>query len=408
MRRAAALAGIGLLALAGVVAHARGDASFEQVERGRYLAVLGDCAACHTAPGGQPFAGGVPIETPFGRLVGANITPDPDTGIGNWTLADFQGAMSRGVARGGAHLYGAMPYTAYTRVTAADNAAIWAYLQSLEPVRVEVETNLLPFPFSIRLSLLGWNMLNFTPGEYVPDPQQSEEWNRGAYIVQGLGHCGTCHTPKSLTGGDVNSRFVMGGVVDGWLAPDITGHPHSGIGAWSVEEIAEYLRTGANRYDIASGPMADVVRHSSQHWTEADLRATAVYLRSLGGQSAARTPAAANTPEMTRGAAIYADRCSGCHVGNGQGIARLFPRLAEAPLVVHDDPTSLIRVVLAGSRAGTTDARPTGPAMPSFAWNLSDDEVAAVLTYVRNSWGNAAPVVAESQVRDMRRALERR
>jgi len=395
------------LALTATTAFADGDASFSQVDRGRYLATLGDCAACHTAAGGKPFAGGVPIETPFGKLIGANITPDRETGIGTWSEADFQRSMSEGIAKGGYHLYGAMPYTAYTKVTKEDNAAIFAYLQTLEPVHNEIETNQLPFPFNIRAVLYGWNLLNFTKGEFKPDPKQSAEWNRGAYIVEGLGHCGTCHTPKTVLGGEKTSEFLKGNVVDGWLAPDITANAHSGVGKWSVEELTEYLKTGANKYDIASGPMAEEVSKSSQYWNDADLKAVAVYLKGLGGTPAVTLqPLKADDSRMIAGKALYSDRCSGCHTPSGEGVPSLFPRLAQAPLVVNADPTSLIRVVLVGSRAGSTDERPTAPAMPSFAWNLGDAEIASVVTYVRNSWGNAAPVVSAGQVKEAREHLQ--
>ncbi|UCI05190.1 c-type cytochrome [Mesorhizobium sp. B1-1-8] len=402
---------VSVVAAAGLVstAHAQSssDASFEKVERGRYLAVLGDCAACHTTAGGKPLAGGVVLRTPFGNLVGANITPDTDTGIGKWTLDDFQRVMSEGLGRGGFHLYGAMPYPAYTKVSKEDNAALWAYVQTVEPVKSPVEPNQLPFPFNVRLSLIGWNLLNFTRGEFRPDPARSAEWNRGAYLVQGLGHCGSCHTPKSLTGGDKNSEFLQGGTLDNWYAPDITADTHKGIGSWSSEDIVQYLKTGTNHFDIASGPMAEMVEKSSQHWTDPDLRAVAVYLRSVEGNGiAVPLPVDAHDKRMVAGRAIYADRCAACHVGSGEGVAKLFPKLAGAPLANNDDATSLIRVVLAGNVAGATNAMPTAPAMPSFAWNLSDEEIASVLTYVRNSWGNAAPPVDAPNVAALRKALQ--
>jgi mono/diheme cytochrome c family protein len=409
MRRALVLAGAAGLSLLGVASSFAdsGDASYEKVARGQYLATVGDCAACHTAPGGKPFAGGVPIETPFGRLVGANITPDRNTGIGGWSVDDFQNAMSQGIAKGGYHLYGAMPFTAYTKVTKEDNAAIWAYLQTVEPVNNPIEPNQLPFPFNVRLSLYGWNFLNFAAGEYVPDGTKTAEWNRGAYIVQGLGHCGTCHTPKSLTGGDKNGEFLQGTVVDGWLAPNITADPHKGIGSWSVEDLTQYLKTGANQFDVASGPMAEEVHNSSQYWNDADLQAVAVYLKDLGDKNApAPAPIAASDPVMVAGKEIYADRCSGCHVGKGEGVPSLFPRLANTPLVNNDDATSLIRVILAGSQAGSTAVHPTTPSMPSFGWNLDDAAVASVVTYVRNSWGNAAPAVTAADVGKLRASLQ--
>jgi mono/diheme cytochrome c family protein len=298
-----------------------------------------------------------------------------------------------------------MPFTAYTKVRKEDNLALWAYLQTIEPVNNPVETNQLPFPFNVRTSLIGWNMLNFTPGEFTPNAEKTPQWNRGAYLVEGLGHCGTCHTPKNLIGGDKNDQFLAGSNLQGWIAPDITANAHSGIGQWSNEDLVEYLKTGANRFDIASGPMAEAVENSTQHWTDEDLMAVAVYLKDGQPAAAAPQPVAADTPAMVAGKAIYADRCSACHVPNGEGVKNLFPKLAAAPLVNSTDPTSLIRVVLAGSRAGGTEAAPTGPAMPSFAWNLSDDNIADVLTYVRNTWGNAAPAVSVGEVSDLRKDL---
>jgi mono/diheme cytochrome c family protein len=385
-----------------------GDIDFSQLERGRYLATVGDCAACHSGPGLPPFAGGVVLETPFGDLIAPNITPDPETGIGTMSLSEFQRVMSEGIGRGGYHLYGAMPFTAYTKVTKEDNAAIWAYLQTIAPARNKVEPNQLPFPFDIRASLIGWNLINFSAGEFKPDPAKSPDWNRGAYIVEGLGHCGTCHTPKNVIGGDENSRFLEGATLENWFAPNLTADPRKGIGAWSLEDIVQYLKTGANRYDIASGPMAEMVAKSSQHWTDADLKAVALYLKDGGSADAgASQPIPDGDKRMVAGQAIFADRCTGCHLSSGTGVPKLFPRLAQAPLVNADDPSSLIRVVLAGSRAGATDAAPTGPAMPSFAWNLGDQDVAAVLTYVRNHWGNAAPAVEPDQVASLRKSLAR-
>ncbi|MFI8480139.1 c-type cytochrome [Pseudomonas sp. NPDC078700] len=396
----------GLIGLSLNVAHAASGAdSYNMVEKGRYLATVGDCAACHTVPGKQPFAGGVPIETPFGTLLGANITPDPQTGIGRWNFEDFQNTMSAGHARGGKRLYGAMPFTAYTKVSRADNQAIWAYLQTLQPVNHAVESNQLPFPFNVRTSLIGWNLLNFEQGEFKAHPDKTAQWNRGAYIVEGLGHCGTCHTPKNLIGGDNNDEFLAGANLQGWVAPDITANAHTGIGKWTNEDLIQYLKTGANRYDIASGPMAEEIENSSQHWSDADLMAVAVYLKGEAQPASSAKPLAADSPAMVAGKAVYADRCAACHIGSGEGITHLFPKLASAPLVNSSDATSLIHVVLAGSRAGATEDAPTAPAMPSFAWNLSDENIADVLTYIRNTWGNAAPAVSSSDVKSLRADL---
>ncbi len=398
----------GALGAAAGLAHAGdGSDSYDLVARGRYLAELGDCTACHTLPGEAPFAGGVRIDTPFGPVLGANITPDADTGIGRWSFEDFQDTMSRGHARGGKRLYAAMPYTAYTKVTREDNRALFAYLNSIEPVHHAVDTNQLPFPFNIRTSLIAWNWLAFDEGVYQPDPEQSEQWNRGAYLVQGLGHCGSCHSPKNLIGGDKDGEFLTGSDLQGWMAPDITGNAHTGLGRWSEAEIVRYLKTGANRFDMASGPMAEAVEHSTQHWKDADLAAVAVYLKSLGDpEQAPPDPLAENDERLRTGALIYEDQCSACHTPDGEGITHLFPKLAGAPLVNSRDATSLIRVVLAGSRAVGTDAAPTAPAMPSFAWAMSDEYIADVLTFVRNSWGNAAEPVSAEEVKAVREEMK--
>jgi mono/diheme cytochrome c family protein len=403
---AAWLAGALLGPAAAAVATTGGD-SWNLVEKGRYVAILGDCTACHTTPGGKPFAGGVVIDTPFGKLVGANITPAPGTGIGGWSFEDFAKVMSEGHSPGNKRLYGAMPYTAYTKVSREDNLALWAYLQTLEPVDQPVETNQLPFPLNQRLALVGWNWLNFDQGEYAPDPKRSAQWNRGAYLVQGLGHCGTCHTPKNVTGGDDNDRFLQGANLQEWVAPNITADSHLGVGRWTDQELFEYLKTGTNRFDIASGPMAEAVEHSLQHWKDDDIKAVVAYLRDGNRPTVVSPAVAADSPAMASGKALYADRCSACHTPTGEGIPGLFPRLASAPLINSADPASLIRVVLAGNRAGSTDAAPTGPAMPALGWNLSDQQVADVVTYIRNSWGNAAEAVNAGTVKDVRGQLQR-
>ena len=382
--------------------------AFEVIEHGRYMATAGDCAACHTAKGGQPFAGGGALETPFGILLSPNITPDVETGIGGWTDDQFVDAVRNGIGHGGIHLYPAMPYTYYTKLTREDVIAIRAYLDTVQPVRNEVHANQLPFPFNQRETMLGWNELYFTPGEFKPDPGKSAEWNRGAYIVEGVEHCGLCHTPKNVMGGDENSRGMQGSVLQNWYAPDLTGNRRVGIGDWTVDDIALYLKTGRNRYDIASGPMADAVAHSTSHLTDADLRAIAVYLKDLPpGGGVLPQPVSAQDPAMQQGQAIYNHQCAACHTVAGEGIVGLFPRLSGTPLVQQLQATSLIRVVLEGSRAVATDGAPTGPAMPSFAWRLSDADVAAVVTYIRNAWGNAAPAVSAGEVANMRQTLHR-
>ncbi|ORM72995.1 alcohol dehydrogenase [Pantoea wallisii] len=386
---------------------AQAQPEYDQYARGSYIATLADCTACHTRDPQQPFAGGVKLQTPFGTLVGANITPDRETGIGNWSYDDFRRAMTEGVGHNGKRLYGAMPFTAYTKMPEKDLRDLWAWMQTLQPIHQPVETNQLPFPFNIRTSLMVWNWINFTRGEFTPDPKRSAQWNRGAYLVEGPGHCGTCHTPKNLLGGDKNGQFLRGEAVEGWYAPDLTAGNHSGLGKWSQQDIVSYLRTGVNRYDIASGPMADAVRHSTQHWHEDDLQAVAVYLKS-GEQHEDKPPAPLDTSDdrMKLGAQIYSAKCSACHSPAGRGEKNIFPQLADNPLLNQADAVSLIRVVAAGSRGVDTDTRPTAPAMPAFAGTLGDEEIAAVVTWIRNSWGNAAAPVSADDVKKVKEKLE--
>jgi mono/diheme cytochrome c family protein len=381
--------------------------SFDRVERGRYLGILSDCSACHTAPGGQPFAGGLGLETPFGTIVSPNITPDNETGIGKWTEREFFSAMRAGKGHNGTRLYPAMPYTAYTKMNDEDVRDLRAYLLTVAPVKNKIVSNQLPFPFNIRFSLVFWNALNFKPGRFTPNPDKSDEWNRGAYIVEGPGHCGTCHTPKTILGGDKTTRPLAGATLQGWYAPNITTDAHKGIGAWSKEDLIAYLRTGANTWTLASGPMAEAVSHSTSRMTNEDIAAIATYLRDsgAGGSASKPAPVAANDAAMRAGAAIYKDSCAACHKDSGKGEVHLFPSLAGNALVQSDDPTTLIRIVLQGSRAVATVAAPTGPAMPAFDWRLDDAQAAAVITYIRNSWDNAAAPISARRVTAGRTAL---
>jgi mono/diheme cytochrome c family protein len=252
-----------------------------------------------------------------------------------------------------------------------------------------------------------WNALDFTSGRYQPNPQKSAAWNRGAYIVEGPAHCGTCHTPKTLLGGDKNSAALTGATLQGWFAPDITNDPRKGIGAWSREDLAQYLKSGANKWTLASGPMGEAISHSTSQMNDEDILAIATYLKDSGeGTVSARPdPLAANNNAMRAGAAIYKDSCAACHRDSGEGEVKLFPRLAGSAQVQSDDPTTLARVVLHGTRAVSTSGAPTAPAMPSFDWRLDDTQVAAVLTYIRNTWGNAAGSVSAGTVASQRAAL---
>jgi mono/diheme cytochrome c family protein len=397
-----------------LAAHAAGidDQDFNQIERGRYLAIVGDCAACHTVPGsGHEFAGGRPLETPFGELDTPNITPDPQTGIGAWTDDEFINALTKGTGRNGSHLFPAMPYTYYTKVTRDDALAIRAYLNTVPAVHNEVTVNRLPFPLDVRASMSIWNRLFFTPGAFAPAADKSPEWNRGAYLTEGLGHCGLCHTPKNTLGGDKSSERMQGYALQGWFAPNITNDHRRGIGSWSIDEIATYLKTGHNQSTAASGPMSETVNLSTSKMSDDDLKAVAIYLKDQPGDqqnqqdNAQSAPLASDQAAMKMGAQIYADECSGCHTADGKGAAGLFPSLNGAAVVQQADPTSLLHVVLRGALSVGTDKAPTAAAMPAFGWILNDDDVAAVVTYIRNSWGNSAPPVSASDVGKTRQTL---
>ena len=396
------LAIMAVLGFAGA-AHADDRQSFDLIERGRKLAIAADCVACHSVPGETPFAGGVVFDTPFGRLISPNITPDLDNGIGKLTDDEFVAALLLGRSHKGKRLYPAMPYPAYTLMSREDALAIRAYLATVEPSSHRVVANQLPFPLNQRIVMAGWNWLNFTPGRMEPQADKSPEWNRGRYLVDALGHCGYCHTPKTWMFADKRGAYLQGATYAGWLAPDITAEPRKGIGGWSEDELVQYLKTGANRWTMASGPMAEVVHNSTSLLDEAELRAIAIYLQDRHAPShETPPPLPADDARMVAGLAIYKDNCAACHTDAGTGAPHLFPRLAGSAVVQSDDPTTLIHLVLTGGRAGGTAAAPTAPAMPAFGWRLNDADVATLLTYVRNAWGNAAPPVKADQVKALR------
>src|SRR6202045_1524363 len=383
--------------------------AFDRIAKGRYLTTVADCYACH--PGlaaGKPCAGGRPIETPFGIITSSNITPDNETGIGAWSDQQFVDAVRRGVRPNGSRLYPAMPFPAYTKMTRDDLLAIRAYLATVEPVHQAVEANTLPFPFDIREAMRPWDALYFTEGEFQPDSSQSADWNRGAYLVQGPGHCTACHTPKTFLGGDKTGDDLRGFNLQGWFAPDITGDNSQGLGQWSAADITGYLKTGHNRMTAATGPMAEEVVNATSQYSDDDLKAIATYLKSLPGRQEQAAPAKADSAVMTAGQAIYRDQCSACHGIDGRGVAILFPSLAQSSLAHASDPTSPIRLVLRGGRSVATNAEPTAPGMPPFGWQLNDDQVAAVLTYVRNAWQTAAAPVSAETVGRARQQLRTR
>ena len=397
------------VAVTPVVAGQSDPQDFTQIEKGRYLATAADCTGCHTKPGSnKSFAGGRSIETPFGGILTPNITPDRQTGIGAWSDDEFDAALRKGVRPDGSRLYPAMPYTAYTKMSHDDVLAIRAYLNTVEPVENWVVANTLPFPFNIRASMHVWDALYFSAGEYKADPQKSAEWNRGAFLVQGPGHCGACHTPKSFLGDDKSSEYLYGSYLQGWFAPNITNDEQRGLGRWSPDDIISYLKTGHNRISAATGPMAEEVMLSSSHMTEGDLTAIATYLKSLPGQHNNSAPPHPDDPAMVAGGAIYRDQCSACHGLDGHGVPKLFPSLADSSMVRSDDQITLIRIILRGALSAATDAEPTAPGMPSFGWQLDDSKIAAVLTYIRNAWGGKAGPVSVGDVTKARSDLKQR
>jgi mono/diheme cytochrome c family protein len=358
-----------------------------QVQRGEYLARAGDCSSCHTAPGGAPYAGGLRLDTPFGYMLGSNITPDPDTGIGRWSFDDFYRAMRHGVNKDGQDLYPTMPYDFYSKVTREDVGAIFAYLLTLQPVRNAVDVNHLDFPFNLRSTMAVWRELYFKPGEYRPDPTRPPSWNRGAYLVEGLGHCSACHSPRNVLGGIEKSRSLTGAAVNGWFAPDLTTDIATGLGTWTVDEIVAYLKTGAVQgRTTAFGPMAEVVRNSLSYLTDSDVRAMAEYLKAIPPDSALRTGRPLPTPARTKGAALYMGYCSGCHQATGAGIAGVFSPLAGNAAATAPDPGNLLQAMLQGLPAEFRHG-----AMPAFASQLNDQQIADIANYVRGSWGNTAP-----------------
>jgi mono/diheme cytochrome c family protein len=375
-----------------------------QLRRGQYLVVAGDCMSCHLRDGGEPLAGGLGLKTPFGVIYSPNITSDKDSGIGNWTADQFYHAMHDGIDDEGKNLYPAFPYPWFRLVSREDCDAILAFLKTTPAVSYTPPNNHLVFPLGFRFMVKGWNRLYLNSHDFKADPTQSPEWNRGAYLVDGLGHCGGCHTPKSALGADKSGRDFQGGTLDNWVAPDLTANDRTGLGAWSIDDVTEYLGTGRNAHAGAGGAMADVITYSTSLMSDADRHAMAIYLKSQ-----VASPTVANAPPdrgaMRRGAAIYSDACASCHLEDGVGQPRYFPPLGPNAMLQQADPIGLEHLILAGGRIGTSPTRPSPMTMPSFAWKLTDQEVADVSTFIRNSWGNQAAAVSVSDVRAARKKL---
>lgn len=379
------------------------DPSEKQIADGKALVDAGDCTACHTADPAKPFAGGVRIDTPFGPIYSPNLTPDRETGIGAWSDQNFYNALRFGIAPDGSHYYPAFPYPNFSKLTRSDIVAIRAYLATLTPFANKVPPPQLRFPLNFRIMVRLWNYLFFRPGILHPDQQKGTGWNRGRYLVEGLAHCGVCHTPKDFFGADRHSRAFSGGMVGGWFAPRLDGAPRSGLKSWSVDDITEYLASGRNGKSHADGPMAAVVVNSTSKMSGDDVRAIAVYLKSLPPGPPEPTAVQPSEASMKDGAAIYAQQCIACHEADGSGAPRIYPPLPGNALLQSADPATTLRVILDGAQTVTTPRAPNTGSMPGYAKQLSDQQVADVANYIRSSWGNAAPLVSTDQVAKARK-----
>ena len=380
------------------------------VARGEYLARAGDCIACHTASEGNIFAGGRAMPTPFGTLYSSNITPDLETGIGKWTADDFYKTMHTGRFPDGGLIYPAMPYASYTKVTRADSDAIFAYLKTIAPVNQKNRPHDLRFPYNNRQLILGWRTLYFTEGEYKDDPTKSAEWNRGAYLVEGLGHCGMCHSPINALGGTSQADVFKGGLIpmQNWYAPSLTSNREGGLGDWTLKDITDLLQTGIAMRGVVYGPMAEVVHNSLQYLNDEDTKGMAVYLKSIAEFS--RKPANSGLPNaessllVSLGKTVYEARCATCHGAQGEGKPPHWPPLAGNQSIGMESAVNPIRVVLNGGYPPGTAGNPKPYGMPPFAGLLSDNEVAAVVTYIRTSWGNPGAPVSAAQANELRSA----
>ncbi len=381
------------------------------VARGAYLALAGHCAGCHTARGGAPYAGGRPIETPFGTLYAPNLTPDVETGLGAWTPAQFWRALHNGRSADGRLLYPAFPYPNYTRVTRADADALHAWLRSLPPVRQPDRPHALRWPYGTQAALAVWRALWFRPGVQRDDAARSPEWNRGAYLVEGLGHCNACHAPRNAFGASTAPNDLSGGLmpVQPWLAPSLRDPAAAGVQAWRAERVVELLKTGTADGATMLGPMAEVVFGSTQHLADADLRAITVYLQAVPPPPPEpREPPPRPAPAVAaRGADLYERHCARCHGEHGEGAAGIYVPLAGNRAVTLDPPANAVQAVLRGGFAPATTGHPRPFGMPPFAGELNDADVAAVLSHVRSSWGNAAAPVSEFDVLSWRARMLR-
>jgi mono/diheme cytochrome c family protein len=379
------------------------------LERGQYLVQAGNCIACHTDRGQTPLSGGRAIETPFGAVYSSNLTPDPATGLGQWSAQDFWQALHHGRSRGGRLLAPAFPYEHTSVITREDSDAMFAWLQSQSPVAKAQAAHGLTWPLGTQPALAVWRSLFFSPTTFQPDARQSAEWNRGAYLVQGLGHCAACHSPRNALGATAGVSDLSGGLmpVVNWYAPDLTSDRETGLTSTPLPEVVRLLRTGTNGRAHTSGPMSEVVQHSLQHLSDADVQAMAVYLRSRAQPDTAAAQLAPPRVAATvaeRGLKVYERHCATCHGEQGQGASGIYPALAGNRAVLLGEPTNLVQALLYGGYGPATAGHPRPFGMPPFVLELDDRDIAAVLTHIRSQWGNHAPEVTPLQVNRIRAA----
>ena len=380
------------------------------LSRGEYIARAGDCVACHSIPGGKAFAGGLKMGTPLGAIYSTNITPDPETGIGTYSLADFDRAVRQGIARDGHRLYPAMPYPSYAKITDDDLRALYDFfMKAVPPVSQPNRPSEISGVMAVRWPLAIWDWLFTDQGVYVADPKHDAQWNRGAYLVEGLGHCGACHTPRGWAFQEEaldssKTAYLQGANLDAWYAPSLRGELRTGLGAWSEPELAAFLETGHNTRGVAFGSMLDVVNNSTPYLNDDDVNAMAAYLKSLPAdtQQAPFTYAEADGSAGTPGAELFRGYCGTCHGFDGKGQAPYMPPLAGNPVVLTGDPSSLINLVLNGAQPLVAKGLPDAYRMPQFRVQLNDEQIASVLSFVRNGWGNGAGPVTADQVKALR------
>jgi alcohol dehydrogenase (quinone), cytochrome c subunit len=409
---------IALVMLGATAAHAQQTAP--PASKGEYLARAGDCIACHSIRGGKAFAGGLRMGTPMGVIYSTNITPDPDTGIGNYSLQDFDRAVRSGVAKDGHRLYPAMPYPSYAKITDEDLEALYTFfMKEVPPVKQPNKPNEIPWYLSPRWPLAVWNAIFAPKGAYVARQDQDPTWNRGAYLIEGLGHCGACHTPrgwaiqeKALDAS--SSAYLAGAELDAWSAPNLRGDRRTGLGGWSLDDVAAFLKSGHNDRGVAFGSMLDVVNNSTPYLSDDDIHAMAAFLKSLpptAEQAAfvyddASAKSLQSGEPQQLGAATYLGACAACHGNDGKGQAPYMPPLAGNPAVLDSDPSSLINLVLNGAEPLVVKGVPDAYRMPQFRIQLNDEQIAEVLSFVRGAWGNDAQTVSTDQVKKLRPATD--